>query len=491
MRTRAAIMKRKISPLRIFNTMSRKKEAVRPLKDKRIRLYACGLTVYDYAHIGNLRTYVSEDVLRRVLELNGFRVKHVMNITDVGHLTSDADTGEDKMEVGAKRDRRTAWEIAEFYTREFFEDSKRMNIKSPRFTPKATKHIKDMIRLIQRLEKRGFTYVIDDGVYFDTSKLKDYGKLARLRLGGLMPGARIEVNPQKRNPYDFALWKFSPRDQRRDMEWNSPWGVGFPGWHIECSAMSMKYLGESFDIHCGGVDHIPIHHTNEIAQSEAATGKKFVKYWIHCAHLISEGKRMAKSLGNYFTLNDIVTRGYDPLALRFFYLQAHYRSQLNFTFPALDAAQHALNSFYDFIRRLNDFHGNRSNRKFEALVEKEKAEFTNALNDDLNTPKALASLFDFMKQVNRLIDAKDMSKKDARTLVATMLAFDRVLGLDLKRAVREGRIPPNVSALIEEREEARKRKDYQTADSIRKRLRDEFGIILEDTVDGVRWKKVG
>ncbi|MEM2885665.1 MAG: cysteine--tRNA ligase, partial [Thermoproteota archaeon] len=391
-------------PVRIFNTMSRRKEAVKPLKDRRIGLYTCGLTVYDYAHIGNLRTYFFEDLLRRVLEYNGYRVKHVMNITDVGHLTSDADVGEDKMEVGARRERKTAWEIADFYSKKFFEDIEALNILKPHVVAKATDHIGEMIDLIRKLERKGYTYRIDDGVYFDTSKAKGYGKLARLKLETLMPGARVEVNPQKRNPHDFALWKFSPKGAKRDMEWDSPWGVGFPGWHIECSAMSMKYLGESFDIHCGGVDHIPVHHTNEIAQSEAATGKRFVKYWVHGAHLVVEGKRMAKSLGNYLTLKDLIDRGHDPLSLRFFFLQAHYRSQLNFTFPALDAAQKALNSVYEFVRRLAAHKGGRKNLAVGRLTEGLRAKFLGAVNDDLNTPKALVCLFDYMKRLNRLMD---------------------------------------------------------------------------------------
>jgi cysteinyl-tRNA synthetase len=478
-----------VRPVRIFNTMSRRKEVIKPLKDKRIGLYTCGLTVYDYAHIGNLRTYIFEDLLRRVLEYNGYRVKHVMNITDVGHLTSDADVGEDKMEVGAKRERKTAWEIANFYSEKFFEDIDALNIERPHIVAKATDHIGEMIELIQRLERKGFTYKIDDGVYFDTSKVKDYGKLARLKLETLMPGARVEVNPQKRNPHDFALWKFSPKDVKRDMEWDSPWGIGFPGWHIECSAMSMKYLGESFDIHCGGIDHIPIHHTNEIAQSEAATGKRFVKYWVHGAHLIVEGKRMAKSLGNFLTLKDIIERGYDPLSLRFFYLQAHYRSQLNFTFPALDAAQSALNSIYDFVRRLGACTKGMKNPEVAIFTRDLRRKFVNAVNDDLNTPKALSYLFNYMKRLNKLIDKGRVGGSDAKVALKTILELDRVLGLNLKRLLKE-ELPEEASKLIREREEARSRKEYAIADAIRERLRKEFGIALEDTKEGVRWKKI-
>ncbi|MGQ9514224.1 MAG: cysteine--tRNA ligase [Thermoproteota archaeon] len=490
MKSVSKVVKQKFGPVRIFNTMSRKKEVIKPLKDRRIGLYTCGLTVYDYAHIGNLRTYCFEDLLRRVLEYNGYRVKHVMNITDVGHLTSDADVGEDKMVVGAHRERKTAWEIADFYSKKFFEDIDTLNIEHPHIVAKATDHIRDMIKLIKRLERKGFTYIIDDGVYFDTLKFKGYGELAKLKLGGLMPGARIDVNLQKRSPYDFALWKFSPKDSKRDMEWDSPWGVGFPGWHIECSAMSMRYLGESFDIHCGGIDHIPIHHTNEIAQSEAATGKRFVKYWVHGAHLIVEGKRMAKSLGNYYTLKDIIDKGYDPMSLRFFFLQAHYRSQLNFTFPALDAAQSALNSIYDFMRRLRAHKEGRRNTKLIVLTEKLRRKFVNALNDDLNSPRALAYLFDYMKRLNKLMDEGKIGRMEARVALRTMLELDRLLGLNLKRVLEEERLPMEVEDLIKEREEARRRKEYAKADAIRERLRGEFGIILEDAKEGVRWKKI-
>jgi len=478
------------TPVVIFNTMGRRKQAIKPLRDKRIGMYACGLTVYDYAHIGNLRAYVFEDVLRRVLEFNGFKVKHVMNITDVGHLTSDADTGEDKMEVGAQRDRRSAWEIADYYTKVFLEDSKRLNVKRPHLVPRATKHIKDMVKLVQRLEKKGYTYIIDDGVYFDTSKFKRYGELAKLDLSAMLPGARVELNPQKRNVHDFALWKFSPKGRKRDMEWKSPWGIGFPGWHLECSTMGMKYLGDNFDIHCGGIDHVPIHHPNEIAQSEAATGKRFVKYWVHCAHLIVDGRRMAKSLGNFLTLRDAIDKGYDPLALRFFYLQGHYRSQLNFTFGGLDAAQNALRSIHEFMRSLRVYEGGRSNPRVENLIKRATEDFMRSVNDDLNTPEALAVLFNFMTQVNKLMADKRMSKADARAVTAAMLSVDQVLGLNLKRALQKEEVTEEVRRMIEQRNQAREKHDYDAADAIRRRLRDEFGVILEDTPEGTKWKRI-
>ena len=295
--------------IKIFDTYTRKKRKFVPIEKGKVGIYCCGPTVYNYAHIGNLRTYVFEDVLRRVLEYNGFEVKHVMNITDVGHLTSDADTGEDKIEVGARREGKSAWEIADFYTKAFFRDIERLNILKPKIVCKATDHINEMIELIKKLEEKNYTYRTSDGIYYDTSKFKEYGKLSGMNFKDLneklKAGARIEFNPEKKNITDFALWKFSPKDKKRQMEWNSPWGIGFPGWHIECSTMSMKYLGEHFDIHCGGIDHIPIHHTNEIAQSEAATGKKFVNYWVHGAFLVlSKNIKMAKSGENFITITN-------------------------------------------------------------------------------------------------------------------------------------------------------------------------------------------
>ena len=479
----------KVRPLRIFDTFTRKKRIIKPLHNRRIGMYACGPTVYDYAHIGNFRTYVMEDVLRRLLEFNGFTVKHVMNVTDVGHLISDADTGEDKILSAARKERKTAWQVADFYTKSFFQDACQLNIEMPHIVPRATEHIPDMINLIQRLERKGYVYVIDDGVYFDTTRVKNYGRLARSDLASLLPGARVEANPQKRNPHDFALWKFSPKGVRRDMEWKSPWGVGFIGWHTECAAMSMKYLGAHFDIHCGGEDHIPIHHTNEIAQSEAATGRKFVNYWVHAAHLIVDGKRMAKSSGNFYTLRDIVAKGYDPLSLRFFYLQGHYRRQLNFTFDALDAAQNALNSIYEFVRRLADFPGTKHKPEITRLTDRMKVEFVSHMNDDLDTPEALAVLFGFMTDVNKVLDARNMSSSDAKKALASLFDLDRILGLKLRQTLVREELPKPVADLIGDRERARKAGDYTRADAIRNRLKEEFGIVLEDTPEGVKWKK--
>ncbi|MBI2546874.1 MAG: cysteine--tRNA ligase [Candidatus Aenigmarchaeota archaeon] len=475
--------------LKLFNTLTRKKETFKPLKDRQVKLYTCGPTVYDYAHIGNMRAYVWEDLLRRVLEFNKFKVTHVMNITDVGHLTSDQDTGEDKMEVGAKREHKSAWEIAEFYTKEFIKDIEKLHILKPHIAPKATDHIQEQIELIKILEKKGHTYIISDGVYFDTSKLKDYGKLARLNVEGLKAGARVEMAEGKRNPTDFALWKFSPKDQHRQMEWGSPWGTGFPGWHIECSAMSMKYLGTTFDIHTGGVDHIPVHHTNEIAQSEAATGKKFVNYWLHCNHLIVDGEKMSKSLGNFYRLKDITDRNYKPIHLRYFYTNSNYRSQLNFTFKGLDSAKKTVEGLFDFVRKLKDIQGNKDNPKVSALIKKFRKQFLVGIDDDLNFPKALASMFDFIRTANKLIAQNKISRKNAETIIKLMIEVDNILGLGFIDLIEEKReMPKEVLDLIRKRESARKLGDFATADDIRNEIRDRFNIVIEDTKDGLKWR---
>jgi cysteinyl-tRNA synthetase len=461
--------------------LARKKEKFIPLEKGKVKMYCCGPTVYLYAHIGNFRTYVFEDVLRRVLEFNGFKVEHVMNITDVGHLISDADTGEDKMEVGAKRERKTVWEIAEFYAKVFFEDAERLNMLKPTVICKATDHISDMIELIQKLEKKSYTYIIDDGVYFDTSKLKDYGKLTGMdfeRLNEtLKAGARVEFNPQKRNITDFGLWLFSPKDKKRQMEWDSPWGVGFPGWHIECSAMSMKHLGENFDIHCSAIDHIPIHHTNEIAQSEGATGKKVVNYWLHGAFLVfGEKTKMAKSKGEIITVQNLVKEGFDPLAFRYLCLTAHYRSELIFTWESLQAAQNALFTLREHMRKLSENLENEIKRTLK--TEEYKREFLEAVNDDLNMPKALTIVWKLVR------DEKEVSNREKYEL---LLEFNKVLALDLTREVTEEKLPKEVEELIRKREEARRVKDWGTADNIREQLK-AMGIIIEDTPQGVKWR---
>lgn len=463
--------------------MGWRKETFKPMERGKVGMYCCGPTVYNYAHIGNMRSYIFEDVLKRVLEFNGFKVKHVMNITDVGHLTSDADTGEDKMELGAKRERKTVWEIAEFYTKTFFRDSKRLNILKPTIVCKATDHINEMIDLIKKLEKRGYTYRTDDGIYYDTSKFKDYGKLTGMTFDklqeNLKAGARIELSPQKKNITDFALWKFSPKDKKRQMEWDSPWGVGFPGWHIECSAMSMKYLGESFDIHCGGIDHIPIHHTNEIAQSEGATGKKFVNYWLHGAFLImGKNIKMAKSIGNIVTLQTLIDKGFDPLDYRYLCLTAHYRSELEFTWENLESARKSLLSLREKIRMLKEEARKEKIKSDPEIVKFYRQMFLKAINDDLNMPKALSVVWKLVRSKERIGPGDRLD---------LLFEFDRILGLNLEKE-EEWELPEEVKKLVEERERARRRGDYKTADTIRRKIR-ELGFIIEDTPKGVRWKK--
>ncbi|MBU2219414.1 cysteine--tRNA ligase, partial [Patescibacteria group bacterium] len=337
--------------IKFFNTLTLKKEFFKPIKNKRAGIYTCGPTVYNFVHIGNLRAYIFEDILRRTLEYNGYKIKHVMNITDVGHLSSDEDTGEDKIEKSAREQKKSAWEIAGFYTKQFQKDIIELNIEPAHLMPKATEHIKEQIGLIKILEKKGFTYKTKDGIYFNTSKFKDYGKLGKIDIKGLREGARIEKG-EKKNPTDFALWKLSSSGEKRQMEWDSPWGKGFPGWHIECSAMSTKYLGQPFDIHAGGIDHIPVHHQNEIAQSEAAYDKPLAKYWLHGEFLVIDQKKMSKSEGNFITLNILKEKNFNPLSYRFFVLSSHYRKPLNFSWQAMEAGQRGLEHLYNQISNL-------------------------------------------------------------------------------------------------------------------------------------------
>lgn len=456
--------------MKLFNTLTRTIELFEPLHYPDVGLYTCGPTVYHYAHIGNLRTYIFEDLLRRTLQYNGYNVKHVMNITDVGHLTDDADAGEDKVESSAKKEHKTVWELAEFYTRAFQTDMAALNIHPPHIWCKATDHIPEQIAMIQQLETNGFTYTTGDGVYYDTSKFPTYGALAKLDTAGLQEGARVDMG-EKRNTTDFALWKFSPTDSKRQMEWESPWGKGFPGWHIECSAMSVKYLGEHFDIHCGGIDHIPVHHSNEIAQNEGALGHKTVSYWMHGEFLLTNDDRMGKSKGNFLTLQTLQDKGYDPLAYRYFVLGAHYRSKLNFTFEALDGAVAALDKLRNVLRMCE---GNATELDTEALER-----FMNVMNDDIDTPQALAVLWDVMKS------DMEVGKK-----LATIFEMDLVLGLQLQawhEAAVQARtdIPVDVTELVEAREIARDAKEWAEADRLRKTIMDR-GYIVEDTADGAR-----
>lgn len=465
-----------INPLsfnvRLYNTLTRKKEEFNPEKPDQVGLYCCGPTVYHYAHIGNLRTYVFEDILRRTLEFNGYVVKHVMNITDVGHLTSDNDEGDDKMKKGAEREKKTVWEIADYYTQAFLEDMDRLNLLKPHVKPKATDHIQEMIAQIEQLEKNGLTYVGKNGnVYFDTAKLEDYGKLAQLEKQELQAGARIEIDPNKKNPHDFVLWFVSSKHGDQDMQWESPWGKGFPGWHIECSAMSMKYLGEQFDIHCGGIDHIPVHHTNEIAQAEGATGvKPWVDIWMHGNFLVLKDKaKMAKSEGNFLTLKKLMEEGYDPLDYRYFCLQTHYRKELAFDWEGLKAARVGLRRLKEKVNLLSGERGAESGE----LITKYLELFDKAIEDDLNMPQAVAVVWDIL----------DDKKFDNADKLSTIVEFDRVLGLQLDEKY-DVELPPEMVQWILERNEARKNKDFVKADEIRGKIEASGKWGVKDGVGG-------
>lgn len=451
--------------LRLYDTYTRSLRDFSPLHPDEVGLYTCGPTVYDYAHIGNLRTYLFEDILRRVLEFNGYRVKHVMNITDVGHLVSDADSGEDKMEKGSRRTGKTAWEIAEFYTQAFREDLQRLNILEPTIWCRATDYIAEQIAMIGEIEANGYTYRTTDGIYFDTSKLDDYGYLARLKIEGLRAGTRVDMG-EKRNLTDFALWKFSPKDEQRQMEWESPWGVGFPGWHIECSAMSAKFLGNFFDIHCGGEDHIPVHHTNEIAQTEACRGTHLANFWLHGYFLQLDDAKMAKSSGDFLRVQTLLDRGYDPLVYRFFCLSGHYRAKLNFTWEGLDGAATALERLRTAVHSWGE-----AGTVDETLMDQFEAQ----INDDLNMPRALAVAWEVVRG-----DLPPATKK------ATMLQFDRVLGLGLAEwQPKESTVPDEILAMVEQRQQARKERRWQEADALRDSIT-AAGYEIEDTPEGPR-----
>jgi cysteinyl-tRNA synthetase len=445
--------------IKLYNTLTRKKQNFKP--SKKVGFYSCGPTVYNYAHIGNLRTYLFNDTLKRVLEYNDYKVKHVMNLTDVGHLTSDADTGEDKLEKAASKENKTAWEIASFYADAFKKDLIALNIIEPGVWAKATDHIKEQITIIKKLKSKGFAYKINDGIYFDTSKIKDYGKLAGTKKRTLKAGARVEMVEGKKNISDFALWKFSPKDSKRQMEWNSPWGIGFPGWHTECIAMAKKYLGIPFDIHTGGVDLIPTHHTNEIAQAKAAFGLDLAKFWLHGEHLLLKEGKMAKSDGNIILIKNIIEKNINPLAFRYLCLTAHYRSKLTFSWESLEASQIALN-------KISNFQCPISNKK----EKKYKKEFLKIINDDLDTPRALAFIWKLAKE-NKL----------SREL---LLDFDKVLGLGLG-ITKTIEIPEEIKELAQKREECRKAKNFQEADRIRKEI-EAKGFSIEDTPEGPKVK---
>ncbi|MBU0536800.1 MAG: cysteine--tRNA ligase [Nanoarchaeota archaeon] len=462
-------------PLKIYNTMTRKLEAFRPISAGKALIYSCGPTVYDYAHIGNFRAYICSDILVRYLEYQEFKVTQIMNLTDV----------DDKTIKGSIREKISLDEYTKKYKKAFFEDLEALNIRKADVYPEATKTIKEMVDIVKTLMEKGFAYKGDDGsIYFSVKKFKDYGKLAHIKTGDLKAGARVKQDEyEKEQANDFALWKAWDKDDG-DVFWETEIGKGRPGWHIECSAMSMKSLGPTFDIHTGGIDLVFPHHQNEIAQSEAATGKKFVNYWVHNEWLLVDGKKMSKSLGNFFTLRDLMKKGYKPVAIRYLLMSAHYRTQLNFTEEGIKAAESSVQRLNDFMLKLKEQSGE-ENKNIKARIKKARKEFEEAMDNDLNMPDALGAVFEFVKEINKLMAEKKVSRKDAEDIEGFMLKLDNVLGV----LSQEEDVAKEIQELADKREQARKDKDFKTADSIRDELK-EKGYILEDTPKGPRVKKI-
>lgn len=466
--------------MRFYNTITRKIEEFTPLRPPMVTLYTCGPTVYDYTHLGHMRTYVSHDMLKRVLLYNGYTVKQVMNITDVGHLTGDDDTGEDKLEKGAQKLKKSVWDVARFFTDQFFYTMDQFNISRPDIVCRATDHIDSMIDLIKRLEKKGLIYETDEAVYFNTALFPEYGKLSGQKKENKLVGVRQEVviDTKKKHPADFAVWfKRVGKFADHTMHWDSPWGNGFPGWHIECSAMSMKYLGETIDIHGGAVDHIAVHHENEIAQSEGATGQPFVRFWFHGEFLMVEGEKMSKSIGNFYTIDDIKKRGIHPLALRYLFLQSHYRTQMNFTWHAAVAAHTGYYNLLDVVTVLKKQtqRQNLSVKKL-AVLDAYRLRFNNAINNDLQTPLALAVMHELIK-----------SNIPSRDKYELLLEFDHIFGLALD-TVSDEKIPDVVVSYAEKRKKAREQKDFILADKLRKKI-EESGYSIEDKNESFFLKK--
>jgi len=492
--------------LTLYNTLTNRKEKFQPLHKGKVNFYSCGPTVYNYAHIGNLRTYIFADTLKRVLEFNGFEVKHIMNITDVGHLTEDdlnqGDSGDDKMLQAMKKEKKTPASIAEFYTKAFQKDVKALNIEKANFYPKATAHIPQMIKVIETLIAKGYAYEKNGNVFYDVDKFPDYGKLSNKKLEELQHGARLDKHPDKKHSYDFALWLKAPKEHI--LKWDSPWGEGYPGWHIECTAMSMEYLGETLDLHTGGEDNIFPHHENEIAQSEAYSGKTFSRYWAHPRHLLVDGQKMSKSKGNFYILQDILNKGYSAMTFRLLVLSAHYRSNLNFTWKGMEQAQKNLEKIEKFIEKmkiLSEEDITESSDKFTLgnsgidldlqignLNPKDCLnKFTLAVNDDLNTPLALSILYRIISEINKL---DKISPTEAQVILKLWEKINKVLGLKLSKIKNKetSAIPAEIKKMAEEREVARSKKDFALADKLRTEI-NKRGYLLEDTPQGVVLKK--
>ncbi len=455
--------------MKLYSTLSRSIEQFEPLNPPTVTMYTCGPTVYDYTHIGHIRKYVGDDLIKRILLTNGYQVQHVMNITDVGHLVSDEDEGEDKMEKGARKRGQTVWEVAQFFTDYFFNSTQQVNILPANIVAKATDHINEQVKLIQRLEKNDFTYQTEQAIYFDISKFPDYTKLSGQKLEEKNIGVRddVVVDPNKKNPHDFALWFFTVGHfKEHTMKWSSPWGEGFPGWHIECSAMAMEYLGDTLDIHTGGIDHVSVHHTNEIAQSEAATGQPFARFWVHHNFLQVDGEKMSKSKDNFYSVDDLKEKGFEPLSLRYLILTAHYRDKLNFTWESLQAAQNTLNNLRSEARTW-DQPGEIDQVSWNKFLE--------AVNNDINLPQAVAVMWEMVRS--------DLSSDQK---AATLLQMDQILGLDLQNSVAQKVIiPEEVQHLVNKREQARQQKDFATSDEIRAEIK-KLGYDVEDTPQGPR-----
>ena len=465
--------------LKLYNTLTKQKEEFKPLEGNEVRIYSCGPTVYSFAHIGNFRAYIFMDNLRRVLQANGYTLKHVMNITDVGHLESDADEGEDKMEKAAKKENKDPYEIAAFYTDIFFRDMGRLNIQRPEIIAKATDHIKDMIEFVKVLVEKGYVYETSRALYFDISKLDKYPVLSNRNLDDQIAGARVDVDPEKKNPYDFAVWIKAP--ENHIMKWESPWGLSYPGWHLECSAMGKKYLGKEFDIHTGGVDHIPTHHENDIAQSKGCTGHIPAKRWMHVEFLQVDGGKMSKSLGNTYTLDQLQEKGIEPLAYKLFCYTAHYRTKLNFTFDSAISSQKALNRLREsYLLHLESEDNNVEKEK----IEEYRKRFTNAVNDDLNMPLAMGIVWEVARNEIK-------SKQYAKLLIE----FDKILGLDIEHSKdyleKEEKIelPEEIKSLVEQRKQTRENKDWAESDRIRDLLKEQ-GYVVKDTKEGQVIEKI-
>ena len=466
--------------LTFYNTLTRKKEEFHSIDENRVRMYSCGPTVYSYAHIGNFRTYIFMDTLRRVLKYNGYELKHVMNITDVGHLESDADEGEDKMEKAARKEKKDPYEIANFYTKIFLKDMEKLNIDKPEIITKATENISQMIDYVKEIIKNGYAYETSKGIYFDISKLDKYPVLSNRKLDDQIAGARVDVDPEKKNPYDFALWIKAP--ENHIMKWESPWGLSYPGWHLECSTMGRRFLGEEFDIHTGGVDHIPTHHENEIAQSKGATGKIPAHVWMHCEYLQVDGGKMSKSLGNTYTISQLQEKGISPLAFKLFCFTAHYRNKLNFTFEGAYGAQKALERLYDsYIKNANGV-----DDVDEDIIKEYEERFLAYINDDMNMPGAMSVVWEIARNAKKSIKFADL-----------LLKFDKVLGLDMKNAENyllefkheeSEELPEEIKALVEGRKQARAEKNWAKSDEIRDRIIS-LGYSIKDTKDGIIVKK--